>query len=82
MQVFENGVVEHVKLLEVTNDEHGGVIVEMVEPMDPQAFATVLTASMLHWKHQEIAAFTSSNAEFSFIGTMILISVACSAIQF
>ncbi|KAK2640162.1 hypothetical protein Ddye_027957 [Dipteronia dyeriana] len=54
MQVFENGVVEleHVKLLEATNDEHGGVIVEMVEPMAPQAFATVLTASMLHWKHQ------------------------------
>ncbi|KAI9184901.1 hypothetical protein LWI28_002306 [Acer negundo] len=54
MQVFENGVVEleHVKLLEATNDEHGGVIVEMEEPMAPQAFATVLTASMLHWKHQ------------------------------
>ncbi|KAK1581953.1 hypothetical protein Q3G72_010524 [Acer saccharum] len=54
MQVFENGVVEleHVKLLEASNDEHGGVIVEMEEPMAPQAFATVLTASMLHWKHQ------------------------------
>ncbi|KAH7544530.1 hypothetical protein JRO89_XS15G0181600 [Xanthoceras sorbifolium] len=52
MQVFENGVVEHVKLLQAANDEHGGVIVEMEEPMAPQVFATVLRASMLHWKHQ------------------------------
>lgn len=50
-KVFENGV-EHIKLLKGINDEHGGVIVEMKEPMAPEVFVTVLRASLLQWKHQ------------------------------
>ncbi|XP_031258940.1 nudix hydrolase 2-like [Pistacia vera] len=49
--VFENGV-EHIKLLKGINDEHGGVIVEMKEPMAPEVFVTVLRDSLLQWKHQ------------------------------
>ncbi|GJY93092.1 NUDIX hydrolase 2-like protein [Tanacetum coccineum] len=40
-------------VLSGTEDEHGGVIVEMSkEPMDPVIFTSLLKASMLHWKQQ------------------------------
>lgn len=47
-------------VLSGTEDEHGGVIVEMSkEPMDPVIFTSLLKASMLHWKQQVIPSFTS-----------------------
>lgn len=52
MKEIANGLVEHVNVLESSNDDHGGVIVEMHEPMSPQAFAFSLRASLLHWKLQ------------------------------
>ncbi|KAL5548628.1 hypothetical protein UlMin_003859 [Ulmus minor] len=45
---FEN----HVGLLPATNDEHGGVIVEMEEAMDCEIFADLLKASMSYWTRQ------------------------------
>lgn len=41
-----------VKILPATNDVHGGVIVDLKEPMDSEDFATLLRSSLLHWKQQ------------------------------
>ncbi|XP_042948446.1 nudix hydrolase 10-like isoform X1 [Carya illinoinensis] len=50
-QVFENGL-EHVELLPATNDNHGGVIVEMEGAMGSEVFATLLRASVSEWRRQ------------------------------
>ncbi|KAJ7963615.1 Nudix family hydrolase [Quillaja saponaria] len=47
----ENGV-DCVEMLPAINDAHGGVIVDMKEPMDPKLFATLLRASISKWKEQ------------------------------
>ncbi|XP_028119265.1 nudix hydrolase 10-like isoform X3 [Camellia sinensis] len=49
--VAENGV-QQVELLFAVNDDHGGVIVEMKEPMDSKAFLSLLRASISQWKQQ------------------------------
>jgi hypothetical protein len=36
------------------NDEHGGVIIEMTVPMDPQVFSASLKASLAKWREQGI----------------------------
>ncbi|KAI4306221.1 hypothetical protein L6164_029514 [Bauhinia variegata] len=41
-----------VEILPSINDAHGGVIVDMKEPMDSQVFVTLLRASLLQWKKQ------------------------------
>ncbi|KAK4491887.1 hypothetical protein RD792_002668, partial [Penstemon davidsonii] len=47
----EKKVVE--RILEGTNDDHGGVIVEMTsEPLDPALFASLLKASLSHWREE------------------------------
>ena len=40
------------KVLAGENDEHGGVIVEMKEAMDSEAFLSLLRASIAHWRLQ------------------------------
>uniref|UniRef100_A0A2C9UD86 Nudix hydrolase domain-containing protein n=1 Tax=Manihot esculenta TaxID=3983 RepID=A0A2C9UD86_MANES len=45
--------INHVKLLPASNDDHGGVIVDMREPVEPDFFLTMLRASMLLWRQQE-----------------------------
>ncbi|KAL1369951.1 hypothetical protein HN51_000294 [Arachis hypogaea] len=47
-RLCENGF-EHPKILPAIDDAHGGVIVDLNEPMDPQHFATLLRSSLLHW---------------------------------
>lgn len=42
--------VQKVKLLTSTDDNHGGVIVEMDRPMDSTTFVSILRASISHWK--------------------------------
>ena len=49
--VHENGS-QLVELLPATNDEHGGVIVDMKEAMEPATFSMVLRASVTQWKRQ------------------------------
>ncbi|XP_047307854.1 nudix hydrolase 2 [Impatiens glandulifera] len=40
-------------LLTCTNDDHGGILVEMTkDPMDAAFFTTLLRASVSHWRHQ------------------------------
>lgn len=51
MMDIENGV-EIVQRLPATDDEFGGVVVEMKEHMDSDVFRTLLKASMLQWKLQ------------------------------
>ncbi|XP_060672613.1 nudix hydrolase 2 [Ziziphus jujuba] len=41
-----------VELLNSVDDQHGGVRVEMKEPMDPKIFSTLLEASISHWRQQ------------------------------
>ncbi|KAL5974374.1 hypothetical protein ACLOJK_031038 [Asimina triloba] len=43
---------EAVELLPASNDTHGGVIVDMKKPMDPDAFISSLKASIAHWRNQ------------------------------
>ena len=40
------------KVLSAENDDHGGVIVEMKEAMDFEAFVSLLRASIAHWRQQ------------------------------
>lgn len=56
-QVCENGT-DHVELLPATNDAHGGVIVDMTEAMDPQAFLTLLRASISQWRQEVLLSYT------------------------
>ncbi|XP_054802197.1 nudix hydrolase 10-like isoform X2 [Prosopis cineraria] len=49
-QVAAGDELQQVKLLTSTNDNYGGVIVEMDEPMDPTTFISILRASISHWK--------------------------------
>ncbi|XP_045805705.1 nudix hydrolase 2-like [Trifolium pratense] len=42
--------VQRVKLLTSTDDNYGGVIVELDQLMDSTAFVSILKASILHWK--------------------------------
>ncbi|XP_022133355.1 nudix hydrolase 2-like [Momordica charantia] len=51
-QVPAANEVQQVKLLDATNDDHGGVIVEMSEPMDSEVFVPILRASVSYWKQQ------------------------------
>ncbi|XP_058001290.1 nudix hydrolase 2 isoform X1 [Hevea brasiliensis] len=48
---IENGV-NHVKLLPASNDDHGGVIVDMKEPVEPDIFLAMLRASISLWRQQ------------------------------
>lgn len=41
-----------VELLNSVDDPHGGVCVDMKEPMDPKVFSTALKASISHWRLQ------------------------------
>ncbi|KAF7840513.1 nudix hydrolase 2-like [Senna tora] len=49
-EVAPTDEVQEIKLLTSTNDDHGGVIVEMDEPMDSTTFVSILRASISHWK--------------------------------
>ncbi|GAY35416.1 hypothetical protein CUMW_016220 [Citrus unshiu] len=40
------------KFLNGINDNYGGVVVQMNEPMDPQLFASLLKSSISHWRQQ------------------------------
>lgn len=48
-EVVENEL-QQIELLSACNDDHGGVIVDMKEPMDPNVFAIVLRASLSQWR--------------------------------
>ncbi|KAK9268861.1 hypothetical protein L1049_000626 [Liquidambar formosana] len=50
-EVIENGC-QQVEPLSAYNDDHGGVIVEMTEPMDPKVFDVVLGISLSQWRQQ------------------------------
>ncbi|XP_057978695.1 nudix hydrolase 2-like [Malania oleifera] len=49
--IYENGF-QPTELLPASNDDHGGVIVDMKEPMDPTVFLTLLRASLSEWRRQ------------------------------
>ncbi|KAK7245999.1 hypothetical protein RIF29_40856 [Crotalaria pallida] len=49
-EMTAEGQVQQVKLLTSTNDKHGGVIVEMDQPIDSTTFVSILRASISHWK--------------------------------
>lgn len=49
--IVENGAIKE-QLLPSFNDDHGGVIVELKETMDPSNFHSRLRASLVQWKLQ------------------------------
>lgn len=53
---FDND--EDVALLTAVNDEHGGVIVEIKDPMDSTDFSTSLRSSLINWKKQVFISIT------------------------
>lgn len=50
VQMTAEDQVQQIELLTSTDDDYGGVIVEMDEPMDSTAFVSILRASISHWK--------------------------------
>jgi hypothetical protein len=42
----------NVEQLPFVNDKHGGVIIEMVTPMDPGVFSASLKAALTKWREQ------------------------------
>lgn len=60
------------KILAAENDEHGGVIVEMKEAMNYEAFVSLLRASIAHWRLQVcglcVFVFSWEFLVFGFIG--------------
>ncbi|XP_062086821.1 nudix hydrolase 2 [Humulus lupulus] len=44
--------IQNGKILHAINDEFGGVIVEVNEPMDPNVFHSKLKTSVSHWRRQ------------------------------
>ena len=55
-KVCENGG-EQVGLLPATNDDHGGVIVDIEEAMDAKVFVTLLRNSISAWKQQVVVSY-------------------------
>lgn len=51
-QMFGKNGMKKVQLLPARNDEHGGVIVELQEPMDSNVFYSMLRASLVQWRLQ------------------------------
>ncbi|KAK7363866.1 hypothetical protein VNO77_06025 [Canavalia gladiata] len=49
-QMTAEDQVQQIQLLTSTDDDHGGVIVEMDDPMDSATFVSILRASISHWK--------------------------------
>uniref|UniRef100_A0A2P2KZN4 Nudix hydrolase domain-containing protein n=1 Tax=Rhizophora mucronata TaxID=61149 RepID=A0A2P2KZN4_RHIMU len=48
----ENGVIYDGELLTGIDDHHGGLIVDLKEPMDPEIFLLLLKASISQWRNQ------------------------------
>ncbi|XP_055824908.1 nudix hydrolase 2-like isoform X2 [Solanum dulcamara] len=51
-QMLVQNAVKKVQLLPAVNDEHGGVIIELEKPMDPNVFHNMLRSSLRQWKLQ------------------------------
>lgn len=49
--------VQQIELLTSTDDDYGGVIVEMDDPMDSTTFLSILRASISNWKHLVLFVF-------------------------
>lgn len=49
-QVASNGEAQQIKILTAINDDHGGVIVELNEPIDSNLFVSMLRASISEWR--------------------------------
>lgn len=64
--IVENGDV-NVQQLPATDDEFGGVVVEMKEHMDSDVFRTLLKTSMSQWKLQVLFYIFSTMNFFFFI---------------
>ncbi|KAJ6754064.1 NUDIX HYDROLASE 2 [Salix purpurea] len=47
-----HGTVHQAELLSASDDDHGGIIVDMKEPMDPDVFHAKLRASLSFWRQQ------------------------------
>ncbi|KAF3615088.1 Nudix hydrolase 10 [Capsicum annuum] len=50
--LVQNGAVKKVQFLPAVNDDHGGVIIELEKPMDPNVFHIMLRSSLRQWKLQ------------------------------
>ena len=63
-QVAAEDEVQQVKLLTGTNDDHGGIIVEMEESVDSTTFVSMLKASISHWKELVVSLFIAYYIHF------------------
>ena len=70
-QVCENGREHADEVLAATNDDHGGVIVDMKDAMEPQAFLTLLRASIAQWRQQVLLFIRDMN--LFLLGYVVLI---------
>ena len=63
VDLYANGTVHHAELLPASDDDHGGIIVDMKEPMDPDIFHAKLRASLSLWG-QQVFILTQLPSEF------------------
>ncbi|TKY53910.1 Nudix hydrolase 2 [Spatholobus suberectus] len=54
--------VQQIELLTLTDDDQGGVIVEMDKPMDSATIVSILKASISHWKQLVDSEFVEALA--------------------
>jgi len=59
-QMTAEDQVPKIELLTWTDDEYGGVIVEMDKPMDSATLLSTLRASISHWKQLVVSLMGSS----------------------
>lgn len=52
----ENGF-KCVEILPFTNDDHGGVIVDLKDATDSEVFAALLKSSLIQWKKQVVITY-------------------------
>ena len=64
-KTYENEV-HHVELLEGIEDTCGGIVVDMIKPMEPGNFIIALRASISQWKEQVINFFDEQQSLISF----------------
>ena len=54
-------------LLSGTNDQYGGVIVHIIDPMNPDCFLSFLNSSIAHWK-LEVNFYNPNQPHLSYLG--------------
>ena len=67
VDLYANVTVHQAELLSASDDDHGGIIVDMKEPMDPDVFHAKLRASLSLWRQQVFILIAQLPSEFDLL---------------